>query len=261
MRTEKQRQASRTNGKKSRGPKTPEGIDVSKMNGLKHGLCSGQVVLPGEDPAEFDAELAGWAGEFPPGGQMRAVLVERAAVASWRLRRCVRAERGLLLELAARREDRADGDGDAELKSRIARADHELRFEPATSLAVLKAAPAGVDRLIARWDELDELLAADTDNWERDVHEDLLALLGHPYDAAADAAGPPAGDSYRLVLSREHFDEAGVNHALEDDDLAATVARVRRAIADERLALCAASWSRRRRSTTSRRPRRRSSPA
>ncbi len=80
---------------------------------------------------------------------------------------------------------------------------------------------------------------SDPDDWDREAHEDLLALLGHPYDAAAEAAGPPAGDSFRLVLHREHFDDAGVNHALEDDDLAATVARLRRAIAGEQEALLA----------------------
>ena len=59
-------QASRTNGARSRGPKTPTGKNVSKINGLVHGLRAEQVVLPGEDPAEFEAERKGWFDDWKP---------------------------------------------------------------------------------------------------------------------------------------------------------------------------------------------------
>ncbi len=239
MRTEKQRQASRTNGKKSRGPKTPEGIDVSKMNGLKHGLCSGQVVLPGEDPAEFAAELAGWAGEFPPGGHMRAVLVERAAVASWRLRRCVRAEKGLLLELAAERRDArqpagAGAEVDDELGERLDDAEAALRTDPAAALAELRATPEGVDRLIGRWDEIAE---AEQLEWDEDAHAALMPLLGHRADADAAAAGPLAEASHRLVLDRDCRYTGMGDDLLTDDEEREATARLRRGIVDERAAL------------------------
>src|SRR4051794_31607217 len=45
--------ASRENGRKSRGPKTPQGKQRSKFNRLQHGLCAATTVLPGEDPAAF----------------------------------------------------------------------------------------------------------------------------------------------------------------------------------------------------------------
>ncbi|HEY2158138.1 MAG TPA: hypothetical protein VGH33_21090, partial [Isosphaeraceae bacterium] len=92
MRSEKQRQASRTNGSKSKGPITPEGKNTSKFNGLKHGLRAEHVILPGEDPAAFEAERQAWIDDWKPPSHTRAVLVERAAVASWRLRRSVKAE-------------------------------------------------------------------------------------------------------------------------------------------------------------------------
>ena len=49
---------------------------------------------------QFQAELKGWRDDWRPGSHTAAVLVERAAVASWRLRRCVRAEADLLMDLA-----------------------------------------------------------------------------------------------------------------------------------------------------------------
>ena len=100
MRSEKQRQASLANGAKSRGPTSAAGKAVSKFNGLKHGLRAEQVVLPGEDPAEFEAERQGWIDDWRPRSHTRAVLVERAAVASCRLRRAVRVEASRLRELA-----------------------------------------------------------------------------------------------------------------------------------------------------------------
>src|SRR4029077_4619196 len=88
MATQAQIDANRKNAQKSTGPKSPDGKDVTRFNGLKHGLRAEHVVLPGEDKGAFEAELKSWPDDWNPQPQTRAALVERAASASWRLRRC-----------------------------------------------------------------------------------------------------------------------------------------------------------------------------
>ena len=100
MRTENQREASRANGKNSRGPVTPEGKNKSRFNGLKHGLRAEHVVLPGDDPAAFEAEKQARFDDWTPRSHTRAILVERRAVASWRLQRSFPAEAAFLAQRA-----------------------------------------------------------------------------------------------------------------------------------------------------------------
>ena len=66
MATQAQIDANRKNALKSTGPKSRPGKDKTRFNGLKHGLRAEQVVLPGEDPAEFAAELKGWSDDWKP---------------------------------------------------------------------------------------------------------------------------------------------------------------------------------------------------
>src|SRR5947208_1282735 len=59
------------------------------------------VAMPGEDRADFEAERRAFFDEWRPATHTRAVLVERAVVASWRLRRAVRSEAARLVEVGA----------------------------------------------------------------------------------------------------------------------------------------------------------------
>ena len=76
-------EASRRNGAKSRGPKTPEGKARAAQNALKHGMRAAKyVVLPEEDGAEFAAAEAAMVEELAPVGALQAVLARRIAVAA-----------------------------------------------------------------------------------------------------------------------------------------------------------------------------------
>ncbi|MGH6898617.1 MAG: hypothetical protein ACREJ5_19025 [Geminicoccaceae bacterium] len=86
-------EASRRNGARSRGPKTPEGKARAAQNALKHGLRAEKyVVLPEEDAAEFAALEAALEGELAPVGALQSILAQRIARAAWRLERAERLE-------------------------------------------------------------------------------------------------------------------------------------------------------------------------
>jgi hypothetical protein len=92
-------EASRTNGARSRGPKTQEGKARSAQNALKHGLRAQKyVVLPEEDADEFAELQAAMIMELAPVGTLQTVLARRVAVAAWRLARADRIEAELFKE-------------------------------------------------------------------------------------------------------------------------------------------------------------------
>lgn len=87
MTSKRQEAANRRNALRSTGPNTPQGKENAKMNALRHGLRAETLVLPDEDPAEFDRFQQALIDELAPGGELEAVLVERIIVLAWRLRR------------------------------------------------------------------------------------------------------------------------------------------------------------------------------
>jgi len=92
-------EASRRNGARSRGPKTPEGKARSAENALKHGLrAQKHIVLPSEDAAEFEALEAALMEELAPEGALQSVLAQRIVAATWRLSRAERLEAELFAE-------------------------------------------------------------------------------------------------------------------------------------------------------------------
>ena len=110
--------------------------------------------------------------------------------------------------------------------------------------------PEGVDRLIARWDELDEALEEGHERWGcDDEHDVLLALLGHEWDVADLASvGPMAVDSRRLAgtagnwADYEEMDDDGnvIPDGFEpfpDAEVEGAVERLRAGIDGERRAL------------------------
>ena len=96
MASERQRQANRRNGTKG-GPKTTEGKERTRTNSLKHGLTSATlVVLPEEDPKEYDELLRGFRASFHPASDIEDALVLRLAQAHWRGLRSRSVESGML---------------------------------------------------------------------------------------------------------------------------------------------------------------------
>jgi len=81
-------ETARLNGAKSRGPKTPEGKEISSRNALKHGLTSqSAIVMACESQEEFDAILNQLMEIHKPANAAEIDLVEEMVVCRWRTRR------------------------------------------------------------------------------------------------------------------------------------------------------------------------------
>jgi hypothetical protein len=97
--SEKQLEANRQNAQLG-GVKTPEGKEIVKYNALKHGLLAKEIVITigegAENPEEFDTLLEDLNTQLKPEGTLEELLVEKIAVAYWRLRRAYKYEVGLI---------------------------------------------------------------------------------------------------------------------------------------------------------------------
>ena len=87
MSTQAQTAANRKNAQKSTGPKTPEGRDAVRLNGLKHGLASEILVLPGESVSDFEDLLDSLQAEQQPSTPTELILVRQMAMAAMELSR------------------------------------------------------------------------------------------------------------------------------------------------------------------------------
>ena len=77
----------RENAQKSTGPKTEAGKQASSRNAFKHSLYSERLIVPGEDPAEFDELRATLRHEHQPVNSTEELLVDELAQHYWRMRR------------------------------------------------------------------------------------------------------------------------------------------------------------------------------
>src|SRR5271167_4652596 len=72
------------------GPKTPEGKAICNGNGLKHGLAAGKIIIPGEDPAEFEALLAALEEDHQPQTSTESILDHDLVKFHWLKERAIR---------------------------------------------------------------------------------------------------------------------------------------------------------------------------
>src|SRR3954466_14229867 len=114
--------ANRANAKLSTGPRSAQGKAVSRLNGVTHGMtCHLPVVLPGEDPEEFQSEVDRWARQLGAATEAERAQVEAAVSPRWRMRRARDAEASAVAEAIAGLEEGFDDRRAAEVRATIPR--------------------------------------------------------------------------------------------------------------------------------------------
>ena len=83
MATEKQTAANRANAEKSCGPTTPEGKAKSSRNRLSWGFCSNTILMPGENPREFEGLLEDLTAQHQPANVTEQILIEKMTQSHW----------------------------------------------------------------------------------------------------------------------------------------------------------------------------------
>jgi hypothetical protein len=78
------------NAQKSTRPRTPEGKAVSSFNALKHGIDAPSAVIPGEDPAAYEALAADYHRQFHPRSAVEEFYVDTLIRCDWQKRRLQR---------------------------------------------------------------------------------------------------------------------------------------------------------------------------
>src|ERR1035441_8243448 len=101
MATPAQLTANRANAQKSTGPRSVEGKSASRFNALKHGIDAASIVIPGEDPADYDSLAAAYHRDFRPETPSEAFHVETMLRAAWQKRRLQPVEADLCRTLLA----------------------------------------------------------------------------------------------------------------------------------------------------------------
>lgn len=142
MTSQRQIEANRQNAVKAAGPRTAAGKARSSRNALKHGLSSEDVVMEGEDPAEFIALRRQLRRAIRPANELEEMLMDQMVSAAWRLRRAGRYER--LLMTQELEKYRVFWDGNRELRERD--------FPNALALAIAEFFARGTYPNLARYE-------------------------------------------------------------------------------------------------------------
>ena len=82
MTSDSKAEANRQNALKSTGPKTLEGKAAVRLNAVKHGLLSEQVLLPDEDEDALSELSERLRAELQPEGELENLLVDRITAAT-----------------------------------------------------------------------------------------------------------------------------------------------------------------------------------
>ena len=84
--------ANRQNAQHSTGPQTPAGKAAVRLNALTYGLRARSLLIPGEDPADYQQLWDGLQTDWQPQGRTQRLLLEQMATSQWLLARMAAGE-------------------------------------------------------------------------------------------------------------------------------------------------------------------------
>jgi hypothetical protein len=87
MSSKQKRKIARHNGAQAAGSKSPEGIQKSSMNAMRHGLTAKALVLTNESLDQFTELHKTYLEKFQPQDAVETDLIDQMVAAQWRLRR------------------------------------------------------------------------------------------------------------------------------------------------------------------------------
>lgn len=93
MASKKKLTANRKNAKKSSGPKN---TSLTRLNALKHGLLSKEVLIEGEKKKDLEELGKRLRQQLAPQGELEVILVDRMISSVWRLKRALKVESALM---------------------------------------------------------------------------------------------------------------------------------------------------------------------
>jgi hypothetical protein len=82
-----QQASNRRNAMRSTGPVTTEGKTAVRLNALKYGLRAKTLILPSEDPAEYEQLWADLESDWQPQTRTERLCLEQMATSQWLLAR------------------------------------------------------------------------------------------------------------------------------------------------------------------------------
>jgi hypothetical protein len=176
-------EASRANGRLSRGPTSAEGKERSRHNGCKSGLTGAGTVLPPEAAAEVQRREAEFSHDLRPRNAVECELVRQMALGAWRSQEL--ALRSAQHDARMNAARFANWEQDEQLAA--VELGRRLGDDPEATVIRLQRSSAGCTWLIGRWTPLESALSTAEEggpgcNWTDADLELALNLLGRPAD-------------------------------------------------------------------------------
>ena len=191
--------ANQNNAKLSTGPRSAEGKERARRNGLKHGLTGAGVVLHPEDAQELARRYEMIHAEMAPKTEVAARLVAKVALATVKLDRCAEHE----AKAVSYRVRHAVEAFDDERLAEVEKAFSWLAAEPATHARRLRNSPEGIARVLESLGELRrDLTRPEGPRWTFDHCHHFHHLIGK---RRTDTPFPRARCLFEAICGRFEF--------------------------------------------------------